>query len=157
MGFTQLWLNPVLQNNQPRGSYHGYATTDFYRIDARLGNNALYRRWRGRPRKGIGVIMDVILNHCGSAHWWMKDLPDPDWINHDGTSSPLPIGVRPCRTRISRGRMRAFTDGWFVPTMPDLNQRHPQLATYLIAERDLVDRVRGPLGVARRHAALCRP
>ena len=105
MGFTQLWLNPVQQNDQPRASYHGYAITDFYRIDDRLGSNALYRSLVSEARsKGVGVIMDVILNHCGSEHWWMKDLPDPDWINHTGLSSPPLIGVKPCRTRISRAR-----------------------------------------------------
>jgi len=133
MGFTQLWLNPVQQNDQPRASYHGYAITDFYRIDDRLGDNALYRSLVSEARsKGVGVIMDVILNHCGSEHWWMKDLPDPDWINHGGTFAATTHRREtlqdPHFARVDRD---AFTDGWFVPTMPDLNQRHPLLATYL--------------------------
>jgi glycosidase/predicted alpha/beta superfamily hydrolase len=133
MGFTQLWLNPVLESNQPRGSYHGYAITDFYRVDARLGDNALYARLAGEARsRGMGVVMDVILNHCGSAHWWMQDLPDPDWISHGrfvGTTHRRETLWDPHAARVDDA---AFTDGWFSPSMPDLNQRHPQLATYLI-------------------------
>jgi glycosidase/predicted alpha/beta superfamily hydrolase len=134
MGFTQLWLNPVQQNDQPDGSYHGYAITDFYRIDDRLGDNALYRRLVGEARaRGIGVIMDVVLNHCGSGHWWMRDLPDPDWIhggtNFTGTTHRRETLFDPHASQADRA---AFTDGWFVPTMPDLNQRHPLLQSYLI-------------------------
>ena len=134
MGFTQLWLTPVQQNDQPRGSYHGYAITDFYRVDDRFGDNAGYARLVSEARsRGLGVIMDVILNHCGSEHWWMKDLPDPDWINHGGTFA----GTTHRRETLwdphaARADEAAFTDGWFVPTMPDLNQRHPLVATYLI-------------------------
>ena len=83
LGFTQLWLNPILESNQPRGSYHGYAITDFYRVDPRLGDNALFATLGAEARsRGVGLVMDVVLNHCGSRHWWMADLPDPDWINH---------------------------------------------------------------------------
>ncbi len=134
MGFTQLWLNPVQQNNSPQGSYHGYAITDFYRVDDRLGNNDLYRSLVSEARgKGLGVVMDLVLNHCGSGHWWMKDPPDPDWINHGGRF----IGTTHRRETLrdphaARADLQAFTDGWFVPGMPDLNQRHPLLSTYLI-------------------------
>ncbi len=134
LGFTQLWLNPVFQSNQPRGSYHGYAITDFYRIDERLGDNALYRSLsREAKERGVGLVMDVVLNHCGSEHWWMRDLPDPDWINHGGRF----VGTTHRRETLhdphaARADRDAFTDGWFVPAMPDLNQRHPLLATYLM-------------------------
>ncbi|HEX9706297.1 MAG TPA: alpha-amylase family glycosyl hydrolase, partial [Steroidobacteraceae bacterium] len=134
MGFTQLWLNPVQQNDQPKGSYHGYAITDFYRIDGRLGDNSQYRSLaREANKRGIGLVMDVVLNHCGSEHWWMRDLPDPDWLNHRGKF----VGTTHRRETLhdphaARADVDAFTDGWFVPAMPDLNQRHPLLATYLI-------------------------
>ncbi|TQV89873.1 alpha-amlyase [Aliikangiella coralliicola] len=134
MGFTQLWLNPVLENDQPQYSYHGYSTTDYYRIDERYGSNRLYRELsREAKRKEIGLIKDIILNHIGSEHWWMKDLPAEDWINHNAKFSPTshkreslhdPHGVAEDRN--------GFADGWFVPTMPDLNQRNPMLANYLI-------------------------
>ncbi len=133
MGFTQLWLNPVQQNDQPSGSYHGYAITDFYRIDDRLGDTAQYRLLaREASKRGVGLVMDVVLNHCGSEHWWMRDLPDPDWINHGGKFT----GTTHRRETLhdphaARADQVAFSDGWFVPAMPDLNQRHPLLATYL--------------------------
>lgn len=134
MGFTQIWLNPVLENDQPEASYHGYATTDFYRIDPRFGDNSQYRALSVEARqKGIGLIKDVILNHCGSEHWWMKDLPSKDWINHAGrfvgNSHNHESLHDPHGTETDR---RSLADGWFVPTMPDLNQRNPLLATYLI-------------------------
>lgn len=134
MGFTQIWLNPVLENNQPDSSYHGYAITDFYRVDPRYGTNEDYRELsRSARARGVGMIMDAVLNHCGSGHWWMKDPPAADWFNHGGkfagTSHAHETVQDPYGTEEDR---RAFTDGWFVPTMPDLNQRNPHLATYLI-------------------------
>jgi glycosidase len=134
MGFTQLWLNPALENAQPAVTYHGYAITDFYKMDPRLGTNEGYRQLSAEARKrGIGLIKDVVLNHCGSEHWWMRDPPAPDWFNMGGKFVPT-RHVRealqdPHAAEIDR---RDFTDGWFVDTMPDLNQRNPYLATYLI-------------------------
>jgi len=134
MGFTQLWLNPVLLNDQPQGSYHGYAITDYYQVDARFGDNALYRSLsREAHARGIGLIMDIVLNHCGSEHWWMRDLPARDWINHGGqfvaTSHNREALQDPHGAAADR---EAMSSGWFVPTMPDLNQRNPLLARYLI-------------------------
>ena len=134
MGYTQIWLNPVLQNDQPESSYHGYATTDFYQVDARFGSNDLYRELATEAwAKGIGLIMDVILNHSGSEHWWMRDLPSRDWINNEarfvGTTHVHESLLDPHGAASDRSRL---ADGWFVPTMPDLNQRNPRLATYLI-------------------------
>lgn len=134
MGFTQLWLNPVLENAQPSFSYHGYAITDFYKVDPRLGTNESYRRLSAEARKhGIGLIKDVVLNHCGSGHWWTRDLPTSDWFNKGGRFEPT-HHVRealqdPHAAEVDR---RDFEDGWFVESMPDLNQRNPYLATYLI-------------------------
>jgi len=134
MGYTQIWLNPVLENNQPEASYHGYATTDFYRVDARFGDNALYRKLSAEAsERGIGLIMDFIPNHSGSEHRWMRDLPSEDWISHGGefvgTTHKRESLFDPNGAEIDRKR---FSDGWFVPSMPDLNQRNPRLASYLI-------------------------
>ena len=134
MGYTQIWLNPVLQNNQPESSYHGYATTDFYQVDARFGDNELYRRLSVEAAKrGIGLILDFIPNHSGSEHWWMKDLPSKDWINHGGefvaTTHKRESLFDPHGAESDRLR---FSDGWFVSAMPDLNQRNPRLARYLV-------------------------
>lgn len=133
MGYTQLWLNPVLENNEPEFSYHGYSTTDFYRVDPRFGDNELYRALSAEARaRGIGLVMDLIPNHSGVSHWWVEDPPAADWINHGKfvqTSHIREPLHDPHAAAVDRS---AFTDGWFVPTMPDLNQRNPRLANYLI-------------------------
>jgi glycosidase len=134
MGFTAIWLNPVLENDQPEASYHGYATTDFYEVDNRFGTNEDYRKLGELAKaKGIKLIMDMIFNHCGSEHWWMKDMPSQDWINFYPdftlTNHRRTVNQDPHASDIDS---RIFTDGWFVPTMPDLNMRNPFMANYLI-------------------------
>ncbi len=133
LGCTAIWLNPVLENDMPEYSYHGYSTTDFYKVDPRFGSNESYRLLAEEARsKGIGLIMDMIVNHCGLQHWWMKDLPSPDWINnwpqYTETNHRKTLLQDPHASTLDR---KIFTDGWFVPTMPDLNQRNPLLANYL--------------------------
>lgn len=134
MGFTAIWLNPLLENDQPSYSYHGYSTTDFYKVDPRYGTNEEYRAFAHKARdKGIKLIMDMIFNHCGSEHWWMKDLPTSDWINqypdYQITNHVKTLVQDPNGSEYDRNQM---LNGWFVPTMPDLNQNNPFLATYLI-------------------------
>ena len=134
MGFTQLWLNPVLENNQSTYSYHGYSTTDYYNIDSRFGNNKLYLELSEKAHeRGMGIIKDLILNHIGSGHWWMDDLPSKDWINNSGKfirSNHIHESVHD--PHLIKSEKNLFTDGWFVKTMPDLNQRNELLETYLI-------------------------
>ena len=134
MGFTQIWLNPVLENDQHTYSYHGYSTTDYYNIDARFGNNELYKVLSKEAKKrGIGLVMDLILNHIGSEHWWMKDLPTIDWINNDGKfvrSNHIHESVHD--PHLTESQRDLLTSGWFVETMPDLNQNYTFLANYLI-------------------------
>lgn len=133
MGFTMLWPTPLTANEMPQYSYHGYAATDTYRIDPRFGSNDDYRRFVAAARqRGIGVILDFVPNHIGSGHWWMRDLPTRDWLNH-GRFVP----TNHARTAVSdryasQSDVRGFTEGWFVDTMPDPNQRNPLLATYQI-------------------------
>jgi glycosidase len=134
LGFTQVWPTPLVENNSAKYSYHGYAATDFYRIDPRFGSNDDFGAFVAEARaKGLGVIQDVVLNHIGSGHWWMKDLPAPDWVNvwpeYTETHHARMTLQDPYASAADRQR---FTDGWFVPGMPDLNQRRPELATYLI-------------------------
>ncbi len=134
MGFTMLWLNPVFENAMEDASYHGYAITDHYRVDPRYGNNADYQQLVDDARqRGIGVIMDMVENHIGIGHPWMQSLPAADWINFDGefreTNHARTINQG---MYASAADSRLMTDGWFAPTMPDLNQRNPLLADYLI-------------------------
>ena len=134
LGVTALWLNPVLENKMPRTSYHGYATTDYYKVDARFGTNEDYVRLSAKAHaKGLKIIMDMIFNHCGSGHYWMNDLPEKDWIHQlpafTRSNFKSPVLNDPHAT-VSDSRQ--MTDGWFDTTMPDLNQQNPRLATYLI-------------------------
>jgi glycosidase len=133
-GFSAIWLNPVLENNQLEYSYHGYSITDFYKVDPRFGSNNSYLDLvQNCHNKGLKVIMDMIVNHCGSFHWWMNDLPDTDWINFDNkfvNTSHQRAVIQDIH--VSEYDKKIFTDGWFVETMPDLNQKNKLLATYLI-------------------------
>jgi glycosidase len=134
MGFTQIWSTPLTENNQPEASYHGYASTNLYQVDARFGSNEEYRDLVEKAKhKGLGFIQDVVLNHIGSGHWWMKDLPTADWLNYQDKF----VVTNHKRTTIqdphaSLADRKRFSDGWFVESMPDLNQRNPLLANYLI-------------------------
>lgn len=133
MGYTAIWLNPVLENDMHTYSYHGYSTTDFYKVDPRFGTNESYRNLAQEAKeKGIDLIMDMIVNHCGSEHWWMYDLPCSDWINQwedtTYTNHRKTVLQDPYAAKIDK---KIFTDGWFVETMPDMNQRNPQMANYL--------------------------
>jgi len=139
MGYTAIWPMPLTENNQSAYSYHGYAATDLYNIDARYGTNQQYRDFVATANaKGIKVIQDIILNHIGHQHWWLSDLPDDNWLNKQDILQGAPfVGTNHSRSTIqdpyaSKADTELFTDGWFVDTMPDLNQRHPLLATYLI-------------------------
>ncbi|SEO18881.1 Glycosidase [Duganella sp. CF517] len=134
MGYTVIWPTPLLESDMPAHSYHGYATTNHYRIDPRYGSNAEYRDLVARARaKGLGVIQDVVLNHIGARHWWLQDLPTPDWLTYQGRFVPTAHH----RTAVqdpyaSAADRRNFTAGWFARGMPDLNQANPFVATYLI-------------------------
>lgn len=134
MGFTQLWPTPLVENDMPDYSYHGYAATDHYKIDARYGSNDDFRRLSQQARKkGIGIIHDVVLSHIGTGHWWMKDMPTPDWTNHEGKF----VGTRHHRVAVqdpygSNADKQNFTTGWFGSHMPDMNQTNPLVANYLI-------------------------
>ncbi|MBU0911396.1 MAG: glycoside hydrolase family 13 protein [Gammaproteobacteria bacterium] len=134
LGVTQIWPQPLTENNSPAYSYHGYAATDLYKIDPRFGSNSDYKNFVLEAKKlGIGVIQDIVVNHIGSSHWWLKDLPEKSWLNYNASFQP----TNHARTTVqdpyaAKIDAKAFVDGWFVDSMPDLNQRHPLLATYLI-------------------------
>ena len=166
LGVTALWLTPVLENDSPDtpngySTYHGYATTDYYRVDPRFGTNADYRRLCDEAhQKGLKVVMDMIFNHSGFEHPWTSDLPSKDWLNTPEWLSEQQSGRDPMTgfTANSDGSepkksaylqtsykltpvkdpyasevdLKETVEGWFVPSMPDLNQRNPHLMRYLI-------------------------
>ena len=155
LGVTTLWFTPVLENDNPSGkssSYHGYATTDYYKVDPRFGTNDEYKRLIDEAHQnGLKVVMDMIFNHCGYYHPWVADLPSKDWLNtpewledqakenKDGiiktnekylqTNGKLTTVLDPYASKFD---LHQTVDGWFVPTMPDLNQRNPHVLKYLI-------------------------
>lgn len=134
LGVTSLWMTPVLENNQPQWSYHGYAITDFYKIDARFGTNELYKDFVNQAHsKNVKVIKDLIFNHCGGEHWWVKDLPSADWFNQwpqfTRTNYRIPTIFD---IHASESEKRLMNNGWFDHHMPDLNQKNPYVANYLL-------------------------
>lgn len=140
MGFTALWPSPLLTNDMPRQSYHGYAITDYYQVDPRFGDLETYLELAEMARqRGIKLIMDQVVNHCGLYHWWMSDLPFPDWVNmQEAFEAGKPVPNTNHRRTVNQDPYASDVDkklmdeGWFVPSMPDLNQSNPFLARYLI-------------------------
>lgn len=140
MGFTAIWSCPLLTNDMHSQSYHGYAITDLYEIDPRFGTlNDYLELTKKAGDLGVKIIMDQVANHCGLEHWWMKDLPFNDWINYqeDFESGAETTYSNHRRTTnqdpyASKLDSKKMNDGWFVSTMPDLNQRNPYMATYII-------------------------
>jgi len=134
LGVTAIWLNPVLENNMQAYSYHGYAITDFYRVDPRFGDNNDYKKLIDDcHQKGLKVIMDMVFNHCGSNHLWLKDMPMESWVHQfpEFTRSNYrsETVMDPYASDIDREKMQT---GWFDKTMPDMNQHNEILANYLI-------------------------
>lgn len=134
LGVTAIWSCPVLENDMPGGSYHGYATTDYYRIDPRFGTNDEWRSLISEAhKKGIKVVMDMIFNHSGITHPWMEDMPSKDWYNHPEATEMTNFRLSTLHDPyVSDYDLDHTVNGWFVYGMPDLNQRNPHLMKYLI-------------------------
>ena len=134
LGVTTLWMTPLIENNQPIYSYHGYSCTDYYKTDPRFGTNADYLELSDAIHgRGMKIIMDQVFNHCGSGHWWIKDLPSRDWLNQwpEFTRSNYRSGSM-SDPYVSAADSLQFSRGWFDKTMPDLNLSNPYLRNYLI-------------------------
>lgn len=134
LGVTAVWLNPVQENDMKEGSYHGYAITDYYKIDRRLGTNDDFANLVSKAKsKGLKVVMDMIFNHCGSENYLFKDMPAADWFNYGNnyhqTNFRTATQIDPYS--IEREK-KSSTDGWFTQVMPDINQRNKHFARYLI-------------------------
>ncbi|MBI1316473.1 hypothetical protein GC167_06390 [bacterium] len=134
LGISTLWSSPLLENDQDQASYHGYAITDFYRVDPRFGRQSDLRRLSDAlHERGMKHILDVVYNHCGKNHPFETDPPSADWINrwpeYTQTNYRAEAFIDPHASDWDKAR---FQDGWFVSDMPDLNQNDPHLARYLI-------------------------
>ena len=139
MGFTAIWSTPVLTNDMIESSYHGYAITDLYQPDPRFGTMDEYIELATKSKeRGIKLVMDMVENHIGAGHWWMKDLPTNDWVNYQKEFLEGNIVTTNHRrttnqdSYASKKDKALMSEGWFVSSMPDLNQRNPLLAKYLI-------------------------
>lgn len=133
LGVTAVWLNPVLTNDMEKASYHGYAATEFYQIDPRLGTNEKYKELADELHKrDMKLIKDLVHNHVGLNHWSVIDPPTKDWLNHwpeyTNTTYKDQVLFDPYA---SQADIKHMTDGWFVPTMPDLNHRNPFMRNYI--------------------------
>ncbi len=134
LGVTAIWINPLLENNNKAFTYHGYAITDFYKVDPRYGSNSDYVNLvESAHQQGIKVIMDMVFNHCGINHWFINDLPMKGWIHEfeEFTRSNFRAETLtdPYVAEIDKEKM---LQGWFDTNMPDLDQRNPYLKNYLI-------------------------
>ena len=132
LGVTALWSTPLLEDNDARVSYHGYACSDYYRIDPRFGDNGRYRELvTAAHGHGIKILMDAVTNHCGLEHWWMKDLPFKDWVHvhetYRGTNHTMSLALDP---HASEADLTQMEEGWFVPSMPDMNLDNPFVLKY---------------------------
>lgn len=143
LGVTTLWLNPVIENNQPqtneggamRSAYHGYGFTDQYNVDKRLGGNEAYKKLVDAAHaKGLKIIQDAVYNHVGINHWILKDMPMKDWLNQWKTYTNTSYRDEPVVDILhgNKSDFEVMQNGWFVPFLPDLNQKNPYVANYLI-------------------------
>lgn len=132
LGATAVWCTPLLLDNQDYESYHGYACADYYHIDPRFGDNAMYKKFVDECHaRGLKVIMDIVTNHCGTEHWWMKDMPFDDWIHKNEPymqmNALFSVYMDPHASVKDRDRQES---GWFVPSMPDMNLNNPFVLRY---------------------------
>ena len=134
LGYTAIWLNPILENNMIKSSYHGYSTTDYYKVDPRFGSNEEFKNLTKKADKmGVKMVMDIIPNHSGSEHWFVKDPPFSNWLNFNNSYSQTTHRRQTVQDiHASEYDKKHFSDGWFVETMPDLNQKNKFMSTYLI-------------------------
>ncbi len=132
LGATAIWPTPLLEDNEAAWSYHGYACSDYYHIDPRHGSNELYREMVSLAHeKGIKVIMDMVPNHCGGTHWWMKDLPYQDWINQfPKFTNTHNVFSANYDTNASEFDRQLSNRGWFDRPMPDMNLENKDLLKY---------------------------
>ena len=134
LGVTKIWATPLLFDNEPVASYHGYACSDYYRIDPRFGDNALFKKYVNTAAdNGIGIIMDYVPNHSGLGHWWINNLPFKDWVHTfpNYTQSNFAMSTHSDIHAAEIDNLRC-TSGWFDTSMPDMNLKNPYLLKYFV-------------------------
>jgi hypothetical protein len=134
LGITALWLNPIIENDMPNRTEHGYAFTNHYKVDRRIGGEKAYHDLSNAlHQRGMKLIQDAVYNHVGIEHFLFRDMPDSSWFHkwpkYTNTTYKDQVLMDPYASAIDRKKM---SDGWFVPSMPDVNQGNPFFATFLI-------------------------
>jgi glycosidase len=134
LGFNALWINPMVENNEKRDSYHGYATTDSYLIDPRIGTlDELNKLTTSMKKKEMKHVWDVVYNHWGDQHQLFREMPDSNWFHwfptYTKTNYRAETMMDPYASEYDKNLM---ANGWFDKHMPDLNQLDPHLSKYLI-------------------------
>jgi len=134
LGVTALWMTPPLENDMPNRTEHGYACTNHYKIDPRHGSNDTYKQLSNElHRRGMKLVQDAVYNHLGSYHFTILDMPEKNWVHQWTTYTNTTYKDQPLMDLYGAEKDRKqMTDGWFVPTMPDLNQKNPYVANFLI-------------------------
>ena len=159
VGVTTLWTTPILSNGKQPGTYHGYAAVDLYAVDSHFGTLADYLKLvRDLHARGMKIVFDIVPNHIGVQHEWVQDEPAPEWLHgtveqHSHAKYNMEALADP---HASPEQWWDITHGWFVDSMPDLNQENPLVAEYLIENAMWVDRDGGAGWPADRHISLCR-
>ena len=133
LGATTIWSTPLCEDNDKGYSYHTYGQSDVYKIDARYGTNEDYVRLSNEMhKKDLKLVMDYVTNHWGAEHWMFKDMPTYDWFHQfPGYAQSNYRMTTQYDTNGSKRDAKYCMDGWFVPSMPDLNQSNPLVLQYL--------------------------
>lgn len=133
LGVTALWSTPLCEDNDKGYSYHTYGQSDVYKIDARYGTNEDYVRLSSEMKKrNMKLVKDYVTNHWGAEHWMFKDMPTYDWFHQfPGYKQSNYRMTTQYDTNASAMDAKLCMDGWFVPSMPDLNQSNPLVLNYL--------------------------
>ncbi|HJW15526.1 MAG TPA: alpha-amylase family glycosyl hydrolase, partial [Flavisolibacter sp.] len=134
LGVTTVWMTPVMENDMPNRTEHGYAITNYYKVDPRHGGNEVYKMLSEELHKrGMKLIQDAVYNHCGLQNFFIRDMPMKDWVHQWPSYTGTNYKDQPLMdTHASTADKTRMSDGWFTPQMPDLNQGNPYVANYLI-------------------------
>jgi neopullulanase len=134
LGVTTVWMTPILENDMPNRTEHGYAITDHYKVDERHGGNTAYHRLSDSLHKrGMKLVQDAVYNHCGLYHFFIQDMPMKDWVHQWPKYTNTTYKDQPLFDPYASGKDRkVMADGWFTREMPDLNQGNPFVANFLI-------------------------
>jgi|APTNR8051073442_1049403.scaffolds.fasta_scaffold00003_129 glycosidase len=138
LGVTSLWSTPLLEDNEPAYSYHGYAQTNYYKIDPRYGTNNDYKRLADELHKrNMKLILDYVTNHWGISHWMIKDIPEKSWIHSwadgkNGFKRSNYAMTTHFDINASQSDADGCMNGWFDTSMPDINQSNPKVVDYMV-------------------------